>query len=259
MEQQMNLKINLNADLGESFGIWKINNEENLTQIVNSANIACGKHAGDENIMKKVVLKCIKNNVSIGAHPGFSDLQGFGRRRINLTLNEIENLISYQLGSLIGITQSSGGKVTHIKPHGALNNMSCESPNIARSIINGFKYIDKNLILLAPVNSFLFKEGIKSGINTISEGFADRTYMSNGNLSPRTAQGSIITDLDKCIKQSLALAKGEPIRTLDGKEIILKVQSICIHGDNDESIEQSKEIRNTLLNNRFKLINLPDI
>ena len=258
MEQQMNFKINLNADLGESFGSWKINNEEKLLQIVNSANIACGKHAGDENIMKKVTLKCIKNNVSIGAHPGFSDLQGFGRRRINLTFKEIENLISYQLGALIGITLSSGGNVTHIKPHGALNNMSCESPDIARSIINGFKCIDRNLILLAPVNSFLYKEGINAGIKTISEGFADRTYMSNGNLSPRTSKRSIITNFDECIKQSLSLAKGEPIKTHDGKEVLLKVQSICIHGDKDESLEQSKKIRNAFLKCGFKLINLPE-
>ena len=253
------MKINLNADIGEGYGKWKMGDDESLLKVINSANIACGKHAGDENIMRNIISFCIKQNVSIGAHPGFSDIEGFGRRRINLSSKEVENLIAYQTGSLIGISHLEGGEVSHIKPHGALNNMACEDYDLACAIINGFIAINKNLILLAPVKSQLEKAGINLGVNTICEGFADRTYMSDGSLSPRSMKNSVKFDLKDTIDQAIALANGDYILTIEGEKIKLKVDSICIHGDKKEALDQSNLIRKSLLKNNFQLVSLPNL
>ena len=254
----MKLKINLNADIAEGYGHWNIGNDEALLNKINTANIACGKHAGDENIMRKITNLCIKKNVDIGAHPGFSDLEGFGRRKINLSERQIENLIAYQIGALLGITLTEGCILTHVKPHGALNNMACKDISIANSIIRGFKAIDKNLFLLAPTNSMLIKAGLNNGIKVIEEGFADRSYMSDGSLSPRSMKGSVITDTKETISQAMALARGEPIQTLDGNKIVLPIKSICIHGDNNQSLKRASLIKKELIRNDFKLVSLTD-
>ena len=253
------MKINLNADIGEGYGRWEMGDDESLLKVINSANIACGKHAGDENIMRNIIYSCVKKNVSIGAHPGFSDLEGFGRRRINLSKKEVENLIAYQTGSLIGISHLEGAKVSHIKPHGALNNMACEDYDLSCAIIKGFMSIDKNLILLAPVKSQLEKAGKSLGIKTVREGFADRTYLSNGSLSPRTMKNSVKLDLNETLNQAIALANGDYITTMEGVKIKLNIESICIHGDKKEALDQSNLIKNSLLKNNFKLVSLPNL
>ena len=252
----MKLKINLNADVAEGYGRWTMGNDKEIINEINSANIACGKHAGDENIMNNVIKLCVQNNVDIGVHPGFSDIEGFGRRRLNISDANIENLIAYQTGALLGIASMLKTEITHMKPHGALNNIACEDINVAKAIIRGFKTIDKNLILLAPTFSQLIKAGENYGINCIEEGFADRAYMSDGSLSSRSLKGSLITDVETAVNQAVAIAKGEIIQTLDGEKIHLPAKSICIHGDKEEALNQARSIKNGLIENGFDLVSL---
>ena len=252
-------KININADIGESFGHWIKGDDDKIIKIINSANIACGAHAGDSNIMKNTIDKCIINNVSIGAHPSFFDILGFGRRKLNLSSKEIENLVAYQVGALIGISQLSNARVTHIKPHGSLNNMACESSEISIAIIKGFKAINKNLILLAPYKSELFNQGQKHNVNVISEVFADRKYLSNFSLAPRSLNGSVIHDENVSLKQTLSMVNNEQIETIDGAKIKLKAESICFHGDKKSSINQAKLITTSLKKEGFKLVTLPEM
>ena len=250
------MEININCDLGETSKFCSTENDPLLLGVVNSANIACGKHAGDENIMNNVIQLCVQNNVDIGVHPGFSDIEGFGRRRLNLSNENIENLIAYQTGALFGIASMLKTEITHIKPHGALNNIACEDINVAKAIIRGFKTIDKNLILLAPTFSQLIKAGENYGVNCIEEGFADRAYMSDGSLSSRSLKGSLITDVETAVNQAVAIAKGEKIQTLDGEKIHLPAKSICIHGDKEEALNQARSIKNGLIENGFDLVSL---
>ena len=259
MGKKMKLKINLNADVAEGYGRWTMGNDKDIINEINSANIACGKHAGDENIMSNVILLCNESNVDIGVHPGFSDIEGFGRRRLNLSEKNIENLIAYQTGALIGIASTLNSKVTHMKPHGALNNMACEDLNLSKAIVRGFKAIDKKLILLAPTNSELIKAGDYYGIACVEEGFADRAYMSDGNLSSRSLEGSLITDVQKAVQQAIDIANGEKIETLDGKKIHVPAKSICIHGDKQEALNQAKTIKQGLIDNGFDLVKLAEL
>ena len=251
-------KININADIGEHDSNLGKRNDDKIIKLINSANIACGAHAGDSNIMNYTITNCIKNNVSIGAHPGFFDKINFGRNEINLSSKEIENLIAYQLGALIGIANILKAKVSHIKPHGALNNMACEDSEISKAIIKGFKVINPKLILLAPYKSNLYKEGIKQNIKVFSEVFADRKYLSNFTLAPRSIDGSVINDNNECLNQAVLLANEDYIKTIDGKKIKLKAESICIHGDKKNSYMQAKKIFNSL-NKKFNLCQLTEM
>lgn len=180
-------KINLNADLAEGFGPWTMTADEELLRIVTTANIACGGHAGDANIMASVVESAFRNGVSIGAHPGYDDKPGFGRRVLSMTLAEIEHLVAFQTGALLGVTGlvrsrcvdvGAEAKVTHVKPHGALNNIACEQPDVAAAIVRGVAGVAKDLIMLAPAGSELLRAAEKGGLPTASEVFADRTYMA---------------------------------------------------------------------------------
>ena len=255
----MQMKINLNADIAEGYGKWTMGNDQDIINEINSANIACGKHAGDENIMCNTVNSCKQNNVDIGVHPGFSDIEGFGRRRLNISEKNIENLIAYQTGALIGIATMCGAKVTHMKPHGALNNIACEDLDVAKAIVRGFKSIDESLILLAPTYSKLIKAGENFGIKCIEEGFADRAYMSDGSLSSRNIEGSVITDINKAVNQAIEIASGEKINTIDGGKIHLPAKSICIHGDKPEALHQAQSIKSGLIDKGFDLVGLSQL
>ena len=251
-------KININADIGEYKNEFGKRNDNKIIKIINSANIACGAHAGDSNSMSITIKNCIQNKVSIGAHPGFFDKLNFGRKKINLSSKEIENLIAYQLGALIGIANTYNTNVSHIKPHGALYNMACENKQISKAIIRGFKIIDPNLILLAPYKSQLYKEAQKHNIKVFSEVFADRKYLSNFSLAPRIIEGSVINDINECLNQAILLANEDYVDTLDGKKIKMKAESICLHGDKKNTYIQAKKIFNTL-NKSFKLTTLPEM
>jgi UPF0271 protein len=167
-------RINLNADLGESFGPWVMGDDAALLDVVASANLACGFHAGDPDVMRRTVRACVAKGVSIGAHPSYADLQGFGRRALKLSAVEIENLVAYQIGALAGIAALEGGRVTHVKPHGALNNQACADAGIAAAIARAVRGVDANLILLAPAASALLTAGQEAGLKVVEEIFADR-------------------------------------------------------------------------------------
>ena len=253
------MEININCDLGEKSKFHSTKYDPDLLKIVNSANIACGFHAGDEETMKNTIKISQKNNVSIGAHPSFNDPLNFGRKRINLSKDEIEKLIIDQYEILQNIADSLNSKVTHIKPHGALNNMACEDLNLSRILAKTIFNIDKNLIYLVPTGSKMEEAGREFDMKIACEIFADRNYEDNGNLISRSKKNAIISDPEKCKKHVLDMVKSQSINCLSGKKIPCKIDSICIHGDNIESLETAKQIKKVLEENNICLKSLDNL
>ncbi len=251
--------FNLNADIAEGFGSWKMGNDNDLLDIISSANIACGFHAGDYNIMGQTMNIAKKKGVSIGAHPGFFDLHGFGRRRINLNLNEVERLISYQLGAAIGIADLENVSVTHIKPHGAINNMACIDKNLSKAIMRAVKAVDSDVIVLAPVLSELLYQAENCGLNYAAEVFADRAYLSDGQLLPRSEEGALVHDPEKCLSQCKSMFLENKMTSFDGKILNVYPQSVCVHGDNPKSLNIAKVVRNGLEKEGLIMKTLPEM
>ena len=247
------MEININCDLGEKSKHHSGEYDEDLLKVVNSANIACGYHAGDEHTMKKTISSSAKNKVSIGAHPSFYDLENFGRKRINLSKKEIETLIIEQFNILQEIAEDLGEKVTHIKPHGALNNMACEDFELAKIIAGTIYKIDNELIYLVPTGSKMEKAAKKYNMKIACEIFADRNYEDDGNLVSRNKANAIINDPEKCKKHVLNMVRNQSINCISGKKIQCEIDSICIHGDNIESLETAKKIKNVLEENNISL------
>lgn len=253
------MKMNLNADLGESFGAWRMGSDAEMLQIVNSANVACGFHAGDPMVMKTTVDLAKKHGVSIGAHPSFFDLQGFGRRKMDLTDQEIESTVIYQVGALMAMAQSQGFKISHVKPHGALNNMACVDPRVAKAIVRATKSIDAKLILLAPALSVLAQEGESMGLPVINEVFADRTYQDDGQLTPRSMPGSVLHDPADCQNHVLRMLDAGGLVTQSGQKLPVTLQSICVHGDGAEAVTAARMVREGLIKAGVKLVSLPEL
>tara|TARA_Y100000816_G_scaffold267094_1_gene228174 strand:+ start:62 stop:835 length:774 start_codon:yes stop_codon:yes gene_type:complete len=253
------MEININCDLGEKSKFHSTKYDPDLLKIVNSANIACGFHAGDEETMKNTIKISQKNNVSIGAHPSFNDPLNFGRKRINLSKNEIEKLIIDQYEILQNIADGLNSKVTHIKPHGALNNMACEDLNLSRILAKTIFNINKNLIYLVPTGSKMEEAGREFDMKIACEIFADRNYEDDGNLISRSKKNAIISDPEKCKKHVLDMVKSQSINCLSGKKIPCKIDSICIHGDNIESLETAKQIKKVLEENNICLKSLDNL
>jgi len=251
--------INLNADMGESFGAYSIGNDAALLDVVGSANVACGYHAGDPLVMRDTVKLAMEKSVSLGAHPSFPDLQGFGRRKMTLPLDELEAMVTYQIGALMGIAKSQNTTVTHVKPHGALNNMACEDQNMADVLARATKSIDPNLILLAPAGSCLFKAGVNFGLVTAGEVFADRTYQEDGNLTPRSEPGAVIHDPEQSADQILSFLEAGKILTPSGAGIKTDIHSICVHGDTDNALAIAKGLKERLSQSGYTLTSLPDM
>ncbi len=239
-------EINLNADMGEGFGIYDIGNDDAMLNIVNSANMACGFHAGDPMIMSELTKKVIEADIDIGAHPSFPDMQGFGRREMKFNGDELQAMIIYQIGALMAISNSNGGEICHIKPHGALNNMAAADINIARPIVRAIKSLSSDLILLAPAASCLIDAAIEYDISVAAEIFADRRYDENGNLAPRSEEGAIIHDKNQACDQILSFLEAGEIISPSGKSIATKIDSICVHGDNENAIEIAATVKSGL-------------
>jgi len=260
-------KINLNADLGEGFGPWRMTADSELMQIVTTANVACGAHAGDADTMASVLECAYDCGVSVGAHPGYDDKPGFGRRVIPMTLTEIENLIAFQTGALLGMAgvvrsrkSGKGVEVTHVKPHGALNNLACVKQDVADAIVRGVVGVSKDLIMLAPAGSELLRAAERGGLRVASEVFADRAYTADGNLAPRSMKGAVIHDPAEAREHALRLAHGLPIKACDtGEEMTLKADSICVHGDKPSAVEQAQMVRDALVDEGFTLCTLPEV
>ena len=247
------MEININCDLGEKSKLHSDHNDPELLSIVNSANIACGYHAGDEETMNKVIQISKKNNVSIGAHPSFKDIETFGRKSQNLNSSEIKKLIINQYEILQAVASKHNEKVTHIKPHGALNNMACEDMELSITIAKTIEEIDKNLIYLVPTGSKMETAGNKYNLNIACEIFADRNYEDDGNLVSRLKENALITDPNLAKSHVLKMVKNQSLNCLSGKQIPCKIDSICIHGDNKSSLDTAKIIKNELYDNGLTL------
>ena len=251
--------INLNADLGESFGAWTMGSDAELLQVIGSANIACGFHAGDPVVMRETVRLAIANGVSLGAHPAFPDLQGFGRRIMQLSPKELEATILYQVGALQAMAVAEGGRVTHVKPHGALNNMACADGAMAASVVRAIKALDRDLILLAPALSALERAGEATGLRVAREVFADRSYQADGQLTPRSQPGSVLHDAADCVRHVQRMLETGGIVTADGQHLPTPIHSICVHGDGPGAVAAAQAIRRALEAAGHRLAGLPEL
>lgn len=237
--------IDLNSDVGESFGRWRLGDEE-ILPFVTSVNVACGMHAGDPVHMDEIVGKAHELKLAIGAHPGFPDLQGFGRREINLTPREIETYVLYQVSALNGFAVSNGTPLTHVKPHGALYNMAVIDDRVARAVARGVARAGGHLILVGLPGSCLLQAADALGLPAAAEAFADRAYNSDGTLVRRGLPGSIIEDPDEAARRALDIALRGTIKSTDGKEISIPAKTICVHGDTPGAVEMARTIRRRL-------------
>ena len=247
------MEININCDLGEKSKFHSIKNDPALLNIVNSANIACGYHAGDEETMNKVIDISKKNGVSIGAHPSFNDPDNFGRKRMRLNDNEIRKLIIDQYEILQRIAFQHNENVTHIKPHGALNNMACEDINLATTIAKTINEIDKDMIYLVPTGSKMEVAAKKLNMKIACEIFADRNYEDDGNLVSRSKPNALITDPREAKSHVLKMVKNQALNCHSGKQIPCEIDSVCIHGDNSSSLATAKSIKENLIENDLVL------
>ena len=241
------VKVDLNADLGESFGAYTIGMDREVLRYISSANIACGFHAGDPVVMGKTVALAAEAGTAIGAHPGFPDLMGFGRRNMNITPAEAKAYIQYQVGALWAFAQSHGLKLQHVKPHGAFYNMAAKDEKLAAAICEGIKQVDPELILLGLAGSQHILAAEKAGLRAASEVFADRGYMDDGTLVPRSMEGAMIHDREKAIARTVRMVKEGCVETISGKVIPIRADSICVHGDNPDAVGFVKEIREKLI------------
>jgi len=247
------MEININCDLGEKSKFHSIKNDPELLNIVNSANIACGYHAGDEQTMDMVIQISKKNGVSLGAHPSFNDPENFGRKRMNLSSLEIKKLIFDQYEILQKISQKYNENVTHIKPHGALNNMACEDLELATTLAVAIKEMNKDIIYLVPTGSKMELAAKKLNMKIACEIFADRNYEDNGNLISRSNPNAVIIDPNIAKEHVLNMIKNQSLNCLSGKKIPCEIDSICIHGDNKSSLDTAKLIKQSLVGNDLKL------
>ena len=241
------MEININCDLGESSKFHSTKNDPLLLKIVNSANIACGYHAGDKETIEKTIEISKKNSVSIGAHPSFKDRENFGRKRLNLSPTEVTKLITEQINILSEIAQNKETKVTHIKPHGALNNMACENYELAEIISKSIIKTNKDLIFLVPTGSEMEKAGKKFGMKVAVEIFADRNYEDSGDLVSRSKKNAMITDPEIAKQHVIKMIKNQSINCFSGKQIPCKIDSVCVHGDEMKAVNTAREIKDGLL------------
>jgi UPF0271 protein len=240
------LYIDLNCDLGESFGRYSLGNDEKLLEYVTSVNIACGFHAGDPIVMEKTVKMAVNKGVAIGAHPGYLDLMGFGRRDMSISNEEARAYIIYQIGALKSFVEINGGRLQHVKPHGALYNAAAKDYWLARAMADAIYKIDKNIIFMGLANSTMLQAAVHAGLRTAHEVFADRAYKRDGTLVSRQEEGALIYDVDCCAERVLGMLTEGKVRAKCGTDIDVKADSVCIHGDNDKAVEFVKAIRERL-------------
>ena len=241
------MEININCDLGESSKLHSTKNDPLLLKIVNSANIACGYHAGDRSTMEKTIEISKENNVSIGAHPSFNDPENFGRKRLNLPSSEITRLIIDQINILSDVANKTGMRVTHVKPHGALNNMACENYDLAKVISESIIQVNKELIFLVPTGSQMEKAGKKLGMKVAVEIFADRNYEDDGNLVSRSKDNAMIIDPEIAKKHVIKMVQNQAINCYSGKQIPCEIDAICIHGDGSSAVNTAIQIKEGLI------------
>lgn len=239
--------IDLNSDLGESFGAYTIGSDQEILKHVTSANIACGFHAGDPVVMNKTVTLALENGVALGAHPGLPDLLGFGRRNLTISFEEAYASIVYQVGALQAFADTHNAKLQHVKPHGALYNMAAKDALLAEAIAKAVYAVDPTLILYGLAGSQLITQAEKIGLPTASEVFADRTYQADGTLTPRSLPGAMITDEEQSIAQVLRMIKEGVVRAQNGEDVAVRADTVCIHGDGVKALAFADKIHQILV------------
>jgi UPF0271 protein len=245
--------VDLNCDMGESFGAWTLGNDTALMPYLTSANIACGFHAGDPAVMRQTVRLALQHNVAIGVHPGLPDLMGFGRRNMDISANEAFEMVVYQLGALGAVARAEGGVLHHVKPHGALYNMAATNAALAQAIAEAVYKVQPELMLYGLAGSELTKAGEKIGLRTAHEVFADRTYQANGTLTPRRQPDALITSAEAAIAQVLRMVQGGWVHTQQGQEIAIKADTVCLHGDGAHALEFAQQLSHALREAGVKL------
>lgn len=238
--------IDLNSDLGESFGAYTIGNDHEVLKYISSANIACGFHAGDHNVMLETVKTAAELGVGIGAHPGFPDLAGFGRREMKLSPKEVYNLVVYQVGAIQGAAKACGTYVQHVKPHGALYNMASKDSDIAEAIATAVHAVDSKLVLFGLAGSELVRAGEKVGLSVAQEVFSDRTYQADGTLTPRSQANAMIHDVTVAVDRVIRMIKEGKVTAVDGTDIAIQADTICVHGDEPEALQFVQHLRERL-------------
>lgn len=240
------LQIDLNSDIGESFGAYKLGDDEGILQQITAANVACGWHAGDPMVMDRVVKLAKAGNVAVGAHPGYPDLMGFGRRKMSLSFDEVKNYVKYQIGALYAFTKSNGIKLHHVAPHGAMGNQCQYDEQISRAICEAVYEFDPELIIYYCAGAVLGKIAEDMGLRTAAEIFADRAYMEDLSLVPRKMEGSMITDEDIAIKRCVRMIKEGKVTAITGKDIDIKGDTLCVHGDGAKALLFAARIKKEL-------------
>jgi 5-oxoprolinase (ATP-hydrolysing) subunit A len=238
--------IDLNSDLGENFGVYRLGADHEVLAHVTSANIACGFHAGDPQTIAQTVQSAIRAGVAIGAHPGFPDLQGFGRRDMKLSPDETYNIAVYQIGAVKAFAEAAGSQLMHVKIHGALHNLAVRDRNLALALSAAVKAVDAKLILFALAGSELVRAGRNIGLTIAEEVFADRTYQDDGSLTPRSDPLAMITDVNKSLRQVLDMVAKRTVRSLNGRLVPVQADTLCIHGDQSGAAEFASKIRDVL-------------
>ncbi len=255
----MTLRININADMAEGFGDYDIGNDTALLDIVKSANIACGMHGGDPGIMRSVAERAAEKGVSIGAHPGFNDLWGFGRRQIDMKAGDLEYLVAYQIGAMQAMAAHAETVVTHVKAHGALNNMACVRADYADAIARAVKAVDDTLIHLVMPGTELERATLDLDLPLAREAFVDRTYEDDGTLTPRKIEGSVIRDADLAAKRVVDMVRKKTITARSGKELSITFDSLCVHGDEPSAVDVARKSRDALEAAGVEIVTLPEM
>ena len=253
------MKINLNADLGESFGAWTMGEDEALLGVVGAANIACGFHAGDPLVMRRTVRTALQAGVGLGAHPSYPDLQGFGRRPMTMAPAELEAAVIYQIGALAAMAAAEGGRLTHVKPHGALNNQACEDASLADVVARAVRAFDRDLVLLAPALSELSVAGARAGLRVAAEIFADRAYTDAATLVPRRQPGAVLHDADAVVAHVMRMLDAGGIVAASGKVLPTAMHSICVHGDTPGAVDNARRLRAALAAAGWQLAGLGEV
>jgi UPF0271 protein len=238
--------VDLNCDMGESFGPYTLGLDEQVMPLITSANVACGFHAGDPQVLRRTVELAARYGVGVGAHTSFPDLVGFGRREMNATPAEIENDTIYQLGAIAGFCRAAGVPLRHIKPHGALYNMAQKDPKLAEAIVRGVAAFDRQLLVFAQPGSALEKAAQAAGLTAVSEVFADRAYTPDGALASRKLPGAVIHDPEQVAARAVRMAAQGSVVALDGTEVPLRAETICVHGDTPGAVDLIRRIRQQL-------------
>ena len=240
------MRVDLNCDMGESFGAWRMGDDAAILEHVTSANIACGFHAGDPGTMRATVKAALARGVAIGAHPSFPDLQGFGRRPMTLRPEEVYDLCVYQIGALAAFARAAGGRLHHVKAHGALSNMAVREYALAEAITQAARDVDPQLVSYAQAGTELVRAAEKLGQPYASEVFADRSYLEDGQLTPRNRPGAMIEDADAATAQVLRMLREGRVRSITGKDVAVRADTVCVHGDQPRAVEFVRRLREAL-------------